>query len=129
MIKKLINIPANQRLNSLVSTVQIANGKVSSEELEKYDKLYATFKHTCKAVWEYQMDYFTGDLLILSCRDKSSSFLPDIKESSEEFIGKMALGNSVVKYIPGNHASCITPPFVTEVAKSIMEVNKIENEN
>lgn len=129
VIKKLINIPANQRLNSLVSTVQIANGKVSSEELEKYDKLYATFKHTCKAVWEYQMDYFTGDLLILSCRDKSSSFLPDIKESSEEFIGKMALGNSVVKYIPGNHASCITPPFVTEVAKSIMEVNKIENEN
>lgn len=129
VIKKLINIPANQRLNSLVSTVQIANGKVSSEELEKYDKLYATFKHTCKAVWEYQMDYFTGDLLILSCRDKSSSFLPDIKESSEEFIGKMALGNSVVKYIPGNHASSITPPFVTEVAKSIMEVNKIENEN
>ncbi|CVI64917.1 Phenyloxazoline synthase MbtB [Clostridiales bacterium CHKCI001] len=126
VIKKLMKIPANQRLNSLVATVETDNGKVSSEELEKYDKLYAAFKHTCKAVWEYQTDYFTGDLLVLSCLDKATSFLPDIKENSEEFIGKMALGKVCVKYIPGNHASCITPPHVGELAKIIMEERNYE---
>lgn len=120
-IDLLMKIPEDKRLRKIISTIKAANGKVSMEELKEYDKLYAAFKHTSKAVWEYQQDYFMGDLTILSCIDKSSSFLPDMKKTSEEYLTDKALGNVEVKYISGNHATCIMPPYVETIANIIME--------
>lgn len=120
-MNKLLKIPAVERLDNLVLTVKEVNGKVSADELKKYDKLYAVFRHISKGVWEYEPDYFAGDLSVLSCIDKSSSFLPDIKESSEVFLEKIALGEMTVQYIPGNHASCIVAPHVEKIAEIVME--------
>ncbi|SFR83676.1 non-ribosomal peptide synthetase [Anaeromicropila populeti] len=118
--QKLSEKEHEERLQELVKTVDKINGKVSETELKNFELLYDVFRHISKAVWEYTPEPFAGDVTILSCKDRETSFLPEMKERSEDFLGKMILGDFKVIEIEGNHATCIMPPNVEGLVQILM---------
>ncbi|SFR83662.1 thioesterase domain-containing protein [Anaeromicropila populeti] len=123
--RKLAEKSHEERLKGLMLTAATSTGKISEEELQQMELMFRIFKHTARAVWEYQPCVYNGDALVLSCADKTTSFLPPMKITTEAYIRSMTTSNFVVRTVEGNHGTCVIPPYVSSLADAIMGGSKL----
>ncbi len=119
--KKMQSKTHEERLKEMINCVPLSVGKVSEEELNKIEIIYQIFYQTSKAVWSYKTLEYNGDVTILACKDKTTSFLPKMKTSTQEYIGSFTKGSKEVKWIEGNHGTCVLSPWVESIAKILVE--------
>lgn len=120
--RKLAAMDAKERFLSLCSNINRLDGAHISEfQQEKVDILYKVFclSFSAVALYEQQNEFFTGDVVVLDCKDKASNFLPVRPERTSEFWHEIVLGNLEVIKVEGDHFSCIQEPGVKDVADII----------
>ncbi|CVI64920.1 enterobactin synthase subunit F [Clostridiales bacterium CHKCI001] len=119
--RKLEKETHEERLREMVNCVPLSVGKVSEDELNKIETLYQIFYQTSKAVWSYKPQKYNGDVTILACKDTATSFLPKMKITTQQYIESIVKGTKSVKWIEGNHGTCVISPWVESIAKIIVE--------
>ena len=71
---KLIKKTHAERLLELYNTLPATKGETSGYSKERLDTLYKVFCHSFSAVIMYDAGIYVGNALVLSCRNKNSSF-------------------------------------------------------
>ncbi|NSB12323.1 non-ribosomal peptide synthetase [Clostridium beijerinckii] len=108
--RKLADKSQEERLLNIFSTVSLLNGESMNYSIDKIKTMYKVFFCNFKAVREYKSYPFMGDVLALRCSEKGTAFLPIEDLKCESFWEEITLGDLEIKYIKGNHMTCIKPP-------------------
>jgi pyochelin synthetase len=118
--RKLAAKSKEERLLNIFSTVPLLNGERMNYSLDKIKIMYKVFCCNVKAVGEYKLNPFMGDVLALRCREKGTAFLPIEDLKCESFWEEITLGNLEIKYIKGDHMTCIKPPNSDSLGKLLI---------
>lgn len=103
-----------------------------SEEVKKMDRLYqksraeiANLQYMNSAVIMYDAGIYVGNALVLSCRNKNSSFLPVEPTDNERFWKEATVGNITSELIEGEHLTCMTGSYADKVAERILKEERL----
>jgi pyochelin synthetase len=113
---RLAQRPASERLAALAETVSTKAWEVSDVQIEQ---LFNVFRHSLRAVADYQPDSFAGDLHLL-LDDEVLHFLPGLQPDMKTFWTEIALGELHIERIEGNHLTCLQSPHVKTAAPLIL---------
>ena len=89
-----------------------------------YDKAGVVL-HTPSAVIMYDAGIYVGNALVLSCRNKNSSFLPVEPTDNERFWKEATVGNITSELIEGEHLTCMTGSYADKVAERILKEERL----
>ncbi len=120
--RRLCAVDSKQRFISICNNVKRLDSMEMSEfQQEKLETLYKVFCLSFSAVSLYEQNngVFTGDVIVIDCKDKASDFLPVRPERISEFWNKTVLGNLEFVKVEGDHFSCIEEPQAKNVADII----------
>ncbi|MBV4429414.1 amino acid adenylation domain-containing protein [Clostridium tyrobutyricum] len=124
--KKLVKKTHEERLNEIYNTIPNANYEILGHQKARFDTLYRVFCHSFRAVISYDPGIYMGDAIVLSCKNKNSSFLPVENTDNEKFWNKVIMGNIKMKNIEGEHLTCMSALHAENISKIIME--NVDNE-
>lgn len=77
------------------------------------------------AVIMYDAGIYVGNALVLSCRNKNSSFLPVEPTDNERFWKEATVGNITSELIEGEHLTCMTGSYADKVAERILKEERL----
>lgn len=113
---RLAERPQTERLAALANAVST---RAQMVEADQAVALYQIFRHSLKAVTQYQPAPFAGDLRVL--RDSETlHFLPGLRSDMRGFWSGAALGRIRFETIEGDHLSCLQPPYAEAVASRLL---------
>lgn len=113
---RLAQTPATERLAALAETVSTKAWEVSDAQIEQ---LFHVFRHSLRAVADYQPEPFAGDLNLL-LDDEVLHFLPGLQPDMKTFWTEIALGELRIERVGGNHLTCLQSPHVQTAASLIL---------
>jgi len=122
---KLIKKTHAERLLELYNTLPATKGETSGYSKERLDTLYKVFCHSFSAVIMYDAGIYVGNALVLSCRNKNSSFLPVEPTDNERFWKEATVGNITSELIEGEHLTCMTGSYADKVAERILKEERL----
>ena len=109
----------------LYNTLPATKGETSGYSKERLDTLYKVFCHSFSAVIMYDAGIYVGNALVLSCRNKNSSFLPVEPTDNERFWKEATVGNITSELIEGEHLTCMTGSYADKVAERILKEERL----
>ncbi|MBW6409613.1 non-ribosomal peptide synthetase [Clostridium weizhouense] len=122
--RKLASKSKEERLLKIFSTVSLLNGESMNYSLDKIKTMYKVFCCNFKAVREYKSYPYMGDVLALRCDDKGTAFLPIEDLKCESFWEEITMGDLKIKYIKGDHMTCIKPPNSDSLSRLLIGGDK-----
>lgn len=122
---KLIKKTHAERLLELYNTLPATKGETSGYSKERLDTLYKVFCHSFSAVIMYDAGIYVGNALVLSCRNKNSSFLPVEPTDNERFWKEATVGIITFELIEGEHLTCMTGSYADKVAERILKEERL----
>ncbi|MDE6783910.1 MAG: methyltransferase [Ruminococcus sp.] len=123
--RKLLAVDSEERFALICNNIErLDSGEVSAFQQEKISDLYKVFclSFSAVALYEQKNEFFTGDVVLIDCKDKASNFLPVRPERTSSFWKNIVLGNLEIINIDGDHFSCIQEPAVKNVAEIINSI-------
>lgn len=121
--KPMVRKTHEQRLSEMYDTISHTGHETLGYQKTRLDILYRVFCHSFRAVILYNdnANLYMGDTIVLSCKNKNSSFLPVENTDNEEFWKNVIMGDIKTKSIEGEHLSCMSAAYAENLSKIIME--------
>lgn len=114
-IQKLLRITHSERLKMLYRETTNRNNTKSYDN-EKLDDFYNLFKHNFLATIYYTPVEYSGNVLVLNCKEETKNFFVKIMDAfSDSYeVWKHYLTNMTYTQIEGDHLSCLKEQYISK---------------
>lgn len=119
--KKLNNISKEIRLKELIHNMVKENNYNFASREEQLYSIYEVFCHSFKSVMLYNPDLYFGDIVVLTCEDDDSGFMPISNKDNIKFWEESVIGKINFKRIKGNHLTCMSNEFAKDIFSILNE--------
>lgn len=120
--RRLSELSEEERLNKIFESISEPQEDIVADNIRMLHIIYKLFSCNYKGVLSYKPEPYLGDVQALIVKDKSQHFFHlDIDNAEERMWEEIVLGNLEIRYIDGNHQTCLEGENIQNIVGIICE--------